>query len=489
MQDRKTNSRHSGYPLFLQIADRPVLVIGGDDTAARKSRRLLDAGARIDLVHETVSETMRKVMADARISSVGTEMPGGDLAQYALVMVADPGLLTESRLAALHHHAKSRGVVLNVVDRPEYCTAYLPAVVDRHPVLVAIGTGGQAPELARMIRSRLEALLPLSIGPLARLAGSLQTRLRQKMPNLVRRRRFLHWLLTDSPARAIEQGDEPGAHKLAIEALNGNCRDVNGSVALVGAGPGDPELLTLRALRLIQEADVIVHDGLVDDRVLEYARRDAELIDVAKRRGHSGAIQKRIHQLLVEHARNGARVVRLKGGDPMVFGRGGEEIAYLREHDIDYQVVPGITAAVACGAYAGIPLTHRDHAQSVRLVTAHCQSSIDRLDWSDLAGDRQTLAFYMAVAQIEVIQQQLLSNGRAPKTPVALVENGTRPDQRVVTATLDRLLVTARSHKIQSPAMLYVGEVAALAKTLSWYGRPTKTDRQPNREVVLAQAS
>jgi uroporphyrin-III C-methyltransferase / precorrin-2 dehydrogenase / sirohydrochlorin ferrochelatase len=488
MQTTRSNSKSSGYPLFLQIAGRPVLVIGGNDTAARKSRRLLDSGARIDLVHETLCQTMRELMANPRTNSIGHDMPKEGVGRYALVLVAEPGLLTKSRLADLYQQAMADGVVLNVVDHPQYCTAYLPAVVDRDPVLIAIGTGGHAPELARMIRSRLEALLPASIGPLARLAGSLQTRIRQKFPDFAYRRRFLHWLLTDAPARAIDSGDEAQANRLATKALTDSPWPSNGSVALVGAGPGDPELLTLRALRLIQEADVIVHDGLVDERVLDYGRRDAELIDVAKRRGHSTAIQERIHQLLVEHARKGARVVRLKGGDPMVFGRGGEELQHLRVEGIAYQVVPGITAAVACGAYAGIPLTHRDHAQSVRLVTAHCRASIDRLDWSDLAGDRQTLAFYMAVAQLESIQAHLIAHGRRPDTPIAIVENGTRPDQRVVTASLDRLVATAANHNIQSPAMLYIGEVAGLAETLAWFGGGGVETDPGNGECLTALA-
>lgn len=465
------------------------MVIGGNSVAARKTARLLTCGAQVDLIcdmscdhqHPRISEWL----AAGRINHLASTYASDLLNGHALIVIADSD---EQTIATVRRDADRSGVPINVVDQLEHCTAITPAVIDRSPVLIAISTGGHAPELARMIRSRLEALLPLSIGPLARLAGSLQTHLRRQLPDFARRR-FLHWLLTDTPARAIEQGNEPEARKLALQALASTHQYASGSVALVGAGPGDPELLTLRALRLIQEADVIVHDGLVDDRVLEHARRDAELIDVAKRRGHSGRIQKRIHQLLVEHARNGARVVRLKGGDPMVFGRGGEEIGYLREHDIDYQVVPGITAAVACGAYAGIPLTHRDHAQSVRLVTAHCKSSIDRLDWSDLAGDRQTLAFYMAVAQLEVIQQQLLSNGRAPETPVALVENGTRPNQRVVTTTLERLAAVAHGHRIRSPAMLYVGDVAALADQLAWYGRSREADRHPTPALPLARAS
>lgn len=479
---------HSDYPLFLKLAGQPVLIIGGNEVAVRKSRRLIAAGAHIEMVFETACDAIRTMIFEGRAKSVGRHLPDHWTERYALVLIADPDLLSDGRLAELHRQATASGTVLNVVDRPDYCTATIPAVVDRNPVVIAIGTGGRAPELARMIRSRLEALLPHHLGMLARLADRLKDPLRRRFPDLPRRRQFLHWLLNGAPADAIERGDRAAAETLARQTLERGQLELTGSVALVGAGPGDPELLTVRALRLVQEADVIVHDGLVDARVLEYARRDADLIDVTKRRGFCRASQDEIQALLVEHARKGARVVRLKGGDPMVFGRGGEELQYLRAHGIDYQVVPGITAAVACGAYAGIPLTHRDHAQSVRLITAHCQASIDRLDWQDLACDRQTLAFYMAVAQLEVIQQQLLSNGRAPDTPIALVENGTRPDQRVVTATLDQLVTIARSHDIQSPAMLYIGEVAALAETLSWYGQNAASCKPADLQIPAARA-
>ncbi|MCA1778223.1 MAG: uroporphyrinogen-III C-methyltransferase, partial [Xanthomonadaceae bacterium] len=267
------------------------------------------------------------------------------------------------------------------------------------------------------------------------------------------------------------------------------CGDVPavGSVALVGAGPGDPELLTLKALRLIQAADVIIHDGLVDQRILEYARRDAEFIDVAKRRGRCSTPQTTIHELLVSHARAGNRVVRLKGGDPMIFGRGGEELEILRRHDIDYQVVPGITAASACASYAGIPLTHRDYAQSVRMITAHCKASIDRLDWQALAKDRQTLAFFMAVGKLETVCTRLIDHGRCPSTPVAIVENGTRPGQRVLLGQLGRLHELAEAHRVVSPAMVYVGEVTALAASLGWYGQaPMGLEAELEKRVAIA---
>lgn len=242
-----------------------------------------------------------------------------------------------------------------------------------------------------------------------------------------------------------------------------------GSVALVGAGPGDPGLLTLRALRLLETADVILHDRLVSDEVLQLANRDAERISVGKEPGDHRTMQERINALLVEHARAGKRVVRLKGGDPFVFGRGGEELEVLRAHGIDYEVVPGITAALACAAYAGVPLTHRDHAQSLRLVTAHCKASLDTLDWPALAQERQTLAVYMGASMLDTLQARLIAHGRDAATPFALVENGSRSDQRVVTGTLSQLAARAQLHDVRAPALLIVGEVAAFADTLHWF--------------------
>ena len=244
----------------------------------------------------------------------------------------------------------------------------------------------------------------------------------------------------------------------------------SGSVVLVGAGPGDPGLLTLKALRALNEADVILHDRLVSTEVLDLARRDAERIEVGKQAGQHFTTQERIHALLLEHARAGRRVVRLKGGDPFIFGRGGEELEFLRKHDIPYEVVPGITAAIACAAYAGIPLTHRDHAQWVRFVTAHCGASLDTLDWHALAQERQTLAVYMGVAELESLRTRLVAHGRAADTPFALIENGSRPEQRVITGTLGELPERARAHAVRSPALLILGKVAAVAESLHWFG-------------------
>ncbi|MGP1667017.1 MAG: siroheme synthase CysG, partial [Rhodanobacter sp.] len=317
---------------------------------------------------------------------------------------------------------------------------------------------------------RLESLLDHSIGPLAALAAKLRKRIRRRYPELASRRRFYETLLRGPVATLLRQQQPKLAAAAAEQALRQPREVLAGSVVLVGAGPGDPGLLTLRALRALNEADVILHDRLISPEVLELARRDAERIEVGKQAGIHHTTQEGIHALLLQHARAGHRVVRLKGGDPFVFGRGGEELEFLRDHGIPYEVVPGITAAVACAAYAGVPLTHREHAQSVRFVTAHCRASMDTLDWPALAQERQTLAVYMGVAGLDVVQAQLLAHGRASDTPFALIENGSRADQRVVTGTLANLVARARVHEVRSPALLILGEVAALASRLAWFG-------------------
>jgi len=366
------------------------------------------------------------------------------------------------------------------------------------PVTIAISSGGDAPMLARLLRERLESLLDHSLGALATLAAKLRKRIRVRFADMAARRRFYESLFAGPVATLLRQGRPDEALAAAERALAAAPTESSGSVVLVGAGPGDPGLLTLRALRALNEADVILHDRLVSAEVLALARRDAERIEVGKQAGHHHTTQDGIHALLLEHARTGRRVVRLKGGDPFVFGRGGEELEFLRAHKIPYEVVPGITAAVACAAYAGIPLTHRDHAQSVRFVTAHCQASRDTLDWAALAQERQTLAVYMGVAGLAELQRSLIEHGRAAATPFALIENGSRAEQRVVTGTLANLAERAAVHAVRSPALLILGEVAALATSLAWFGSTpvgatvhairAPASRQPERDDAPARA-
>lgn len=482
MKTDQTSSAGPWLPLFMQLQDQRVLVIGGGIEAQRKINRLRKHGAVIDVVAAALNAELRSMHAQQALRWLGVELPV-TASGYRLMIVAEHDAERKAQALA---YARHNGVLVNAVDDPGNCSAILPAIVDRYPITIAIGSGGAAPELARKLRSQLETLLPQWIGPLAQLSADLKQRIRARLPQSAQRRQLLHWLFTGPPARHMSQGRAELARRAVEQALADPDLPQPGSVALVGAGPGDPELLTVKALRLIQEADVIVHDALVDERILDYARRDAELHDVSKRGGRCAFPQTDIHALLQQAAQAGRRVVRLKGGDPMVFGRGGEELQFLRHHGIDHEVVPGITAAAGCAAYAGIPLTHRDHAQSVRLITAHGRHSVDRLDWRALAQERQTLAFYMAVACIDQVQKQLLTHGRSPATPVAMVENGTRPQQRVMVGTLGQLADLAHAHALQSPAMLYVGEVAALAAQLGWYGDAPLTDSKLSEQLAAA---
>jgi len=442
------------FPVFLDLQDAPVLIVGGGEVAARKRALLRQAGAAV-----TVVAPDRFEPADVR--------------GVRLVIAATGDALVNAAVAAA---AREANAPVNVVDDASLSSFIMPAIVDRSPLLVAISTGGAAPVLATRLRARIEALLDESWGRLALFADRWRRRIRSALPDLGMRRRFYDWLLDGPVAAAVRAGRESEADGLLEGQLARIEEPPPGKVMLVGAGPGDPGLLTLRALRALQQADVILTDRLVSAEILSLARREAEVIDVGKQPGGHGARQGRINRLLVVHARRGRMVVRLKGGDPFIFGRGGEELEYLKRHGVAYEVVPGITAALACAAYAGIPVTHRDHAQGLQFVTAHCRESLDRVDWRGLARPGQTLAFYMGVAGLAVVRDRLIEAGLPPATPAALVENGSRPEQRVIVTELAVLADAAHRHAIATPALLFVGEVAGLALRLSWFGSEPVVD-------------
>ena len=458
------------FPLFADLRGRRVLVVGGGAVARRKLEPLLAAGARVVVAAPWLEPSVMALFAEGRIEHLaGRFEPEWLEGAWLAVAATDDAEVNRAVAEAAHE----RRVWANVVDDLALSSYQSPARIERGPLQIAISSGGGAPMLARHLRERLETELDESLGALASLLLRERSRIRARHPRLAERRRFFDALLAGPVAERFRAGDPAGARD-AFEAALGEAPPsrVVGTVALVGAGPGDPGLLTLRALRLLNQADVILHDRLVSPGVLALARRDADFIEVGKQASHHHVTQDGIHALMLEHARAGRRVVRLKGGDPFVFGRGGEELEFLQAHGIGFEVVPGITAALACAAYAGIPLTHRDHAQSVRLLTAHCKDSLDTLDWRALAQEKQTLAVYMGVAGLAGFRDRLLAHGRDAGTPFALVENGSRPEQRVVTGTLAELPELAALHAVQSPALLILGEVAALAVPLHWFGDP-----------------
>ena len=456
-------------PIFLEVKGAPALVVGGGRIAARKIALLHSADAAITVIAPAACPEIEALSACGRLRWVRRAFQPGDVAGMRIVFAATDDPVVNGAVA---HAARIENIPVNVADDGEQSSFILPAIVDRSPLVVAISSGGVAPMLATDVRARLEALLDHSWGLLAQFAERWRQVIRQRRVSLAARRRLYEWLLDGPIAQAVRAGHENEADRLLSEALEADEAPIRGFVSLVGAGPGDPELLTLRALRALQRADVILADRLVGPEIRALARREAEVIDVGKAAGGYGASQERINRLLVLHARRGRRVVRLKGGDPLIFARGGEEAEWLAHHGIAYEIVPGITAALACAAYAGIPLTHRRHARSLHFVAAHGSDAADEIDWRPLAQRNQTLAVYMGVAAAGILQSRLLGAGMPPVTPVAIVENGSLPSQRVVLSNLVGLAEAVRDHGIASPALLIVGEVAALANRLSWFGNP-----------------
>ncbi|WP_330985015.1 MULTISPECIES: siroheme synthase CysG [Enterobacterales] len=450
-------------PIFCQLRDRDCLLVGGGDVAERKARLLLDAGARLT-VNALEFAPQFHVWAEAGMLT----LVEGEF---------DDTLLDKSWLAiaatdddAVNHHvseeAEKRRIFCNVVDAPKQASFIMPSIIDRSPLMVAVSSGGASPVLARLLREKLESLLPQHLGQVAHFAGQLRSRVKQQFATVGERRRFWEKLfVNDRLAQSLANQDEQAVQTSTEQLLN-EPLDNRGEVVLVGAGPGDAGLLTLKGLQQIQQADIVVYDRLVSDDIMNLVRRDADRVFVGKRAGYHCVPQEEINQILLREAQKGKRVVRLKGGDPFIFGRGGEELETLCNAGIPFSVVPGITAASGCSAYAGIPLTHRDYAQSVRLVTGHLKTGAE-LDWHNLAAEKQTLVFYMGLNQAATISEKLREHGMEANMPVALVENGTTIKQRVVAGTLDEL--SALAQQVASPALIIVGRVVALREKLNWF--------------------
>jgi uroporphyrin-III C-methyltransferase/precorrin-2 dehydrogenase/sirohydrochlorin ferrochelatase len=459
-------------PVFLDLQAAPALLVGGGGVAARKLALLRSVGAEVTVVAPSACPEIAGLAGRGEVCWRQRRFEPGDVAGMRIVFAATDDAPVNDAVA---NAARAAGVPVNVADDGARSNFILPAIVDRSPLVVAVSSGGAAPMLATAVRARIEALLDASWSRLAGFADRWRQAIRSARPAIASRRRLYEWLLEGPVAGAVRAGREAEAERLLRAALASKAPEPRGFVSLVGAGPGDPELLTLRALRALQAADVILADRLVGPDILSRARREAEVVDVGKAAGGGGASQDRINRLLVHHARRGRRVVRLKGGDPLVFGRGGEEADWLARHGVPFEIVPGITAALGCAAYAGIPLTDRRFAETLHFVTAHGADAAERVDWQRLAGRRQTLVVYMGVAAAARVRERLLQARLPAATPVAIVENGTLPGQRVLLTDLAGLESTAAAQQVASPALLVIGESAAESARLAWFGPPPVT--------------
>jgi uroporphyrin-III C-methyltransferase/precorrin-2 dehydrogenase/sirohydrochlorin ferrochelatase len=450
------------FPLFLKLEGRRVLLVGAGSAAAAKLRLLGSAGARVSVVANTPSSDLLAAITESSAHLIDGALTPAHLANVELVFGATG---SEAGDRAIAERARAAGKLVNIVDRPELSDFTMPAIVDRGDIVVAVSTQGASPVLAQRVRAAIESVLPPGLGRLAQFAQRFRTAIQSRIADTGSRRRFWDQVLGGPIAAAVLAGDEKRATRDLIRAVNrAEPKAETGRVSLVGAGPGDPELLTLRAARALREADVIVYDKLVDPSVLEYARRDARRIFVGKSKGDHTLPQAEINALLIVEAKAGRHVVRLKGGDPFVFGRGGEELDALLAAGVQVDVVPGITAANGCAAYAGFPLTHRDHASGVVFVSGHSKDGFSDLDWRALANPRQTIVVYMGVGAAGEVAGKLIEAGLEPLTPIAIVENGTRWDQRVIKGELREAADLIRQHGVAGPALLVIGEVTRAAE-------------------------
>ena len=453
-------------PLFHKLQGGRVLVVGGGEIALRKARLLADAGSELRVVAPEVDGQLAALAREGGGEVLVRGYQAADLVGCRLVIAATDDPELNAQVSA---DAQALSLPVNVVDAPALCTVIFPAIVDRSPLVIAVSSGGDAPVLARLIRAKLEAWIPSAYGELAGLAARFRHKVKTLYPDVNQRRGFWETVFQGPIAERQLAGQGAEAERLLQAMVDGAPVQQGGEVYLVGAGPGDPDLLTFRALRLMQQADVVLYDRLVAPAIIEMCRRDAERIYVGKRRADHSVPQDQINRLLVDLAQQGKRVLRLKGGDPFIFGRGGEEIEELAEHGIPFQVVPGITAASGCSAYGGIPLTHRDYAQSVRFVTGHLKDGTSNLPWNDLVAPAQTLVFYMGLVGLPTICAELIRHGRAASTPAALVQQGTTRNQRVFTGTLADLPELVAQHEVHAPTLVIVGEVVQLRDKLAWF--------------------
>lgn len=455
------------FPISLKLQQQPCLIVGGGRIAYRKAVLLVKAGAVIDIISPEIDANLLEVIQQCGGQYIQAPYSASlSLRYYRLVIAATDDQAVNQ---AVFEACEADNVLVNSVDDPPHCRFMVPAIIDRSPLVVSIATNGASPVLSRQIRTQLEASIPHGMGKLAEFSGKWRSTVKAKIVNPDERRIFWEELYASPLKEQVFNDNLAEADRLITQALT-QWEKPKGEVYLVGAGPGDPELLTLKALRLMQQADVVIYDRLVSAPIMELCRRDAEKIYVGKARSNHSVPQDGINALLVKYASEGKRVCRLKGGDPFIFGRGGEEIQELFAAGVAFQVVPGITAASGCSAYAGIPLTHRDYAQSVRFLTGHLKEGSPELPWSELVYQNQTLVLYMGLVGLEKICEKLIAHGQRPDMPVALISKGTTPEQKVVVGTLADIATKVSEHQIQAPTLTIIGDVVSLREQLQWQG-------------------
>lgn len=456
----------SYLPIFVDLNNRPVLVVGGGHVAVRKIEALLKAKAKVKVVSQALNEELTALHNAQQIEWIGKAFEESQVASVYLVIAATNDNALNQRIFAA---AEAQQRLVNVVDDQPRCSYIFPSIIDRSPVQIAISSGGAAPVLIRLLREKLEALIPQNIGLMASLSTKWRKAVKAQFGQLTQRRRFWEKLFTNSHFQRLTESHqvEQAEQFLAQELQQAN--PIIGEVSLVGAGPGDAGLLTLKGLQSIQQADVVLYDALVSEAVLELVRRDANKVFVGKRAGKHSVKQEETNQLLVKYAQQGKRVVRLKGGDPFVFGRGGEELEVLKQAGIPFAVVPGITAALGATAYAGIPLTHRDHAQTAMFITGQLKSDTNKRQWQTLAQGNQTLVVYMGTIKAQELAEALQKHGKPADTPVAIISNGTLPQQKVQIGVLSELAEMAEN--AETPALIVIGEVVKLQQDLAWFGK------------------
>lgn len=456
------------FPAFLLVENESCLVIGGGPVALRKINALLKAGARVNVVAPECEAEIQELAANRLITWSGRTFDPADLEAARLVIAATDDAELNRNIAV---QAKQQQIPVNVVNDPAAGTFLMPSVIEREPVTIAIGSGGVSPILSRLLRARLETMIPENFGKLAQLLGRFRKQAIKRFPDINQRRRFWEQVLQGHIAELLYAGQGQRAEQLLEREFERDIDNsaITGEVYLVGGGPGDPDLLTFRALRLMQQADVVLYDRLVSPTIVKLVNKDADRLYVGKERSCHSLPQQDINQRLVQLAKQGKRVLRLKGGDPFIFGRGGEEIDLLTKNQVPFQIVPGISAANGCASYAGIPLTHRDHAQSCLFITGHLKDGTTSLNWPALVQPGQTLAVYMGTHGVDVLSRELMNHGMSSAMPVAIIERGTTDKQQVYTDTLQNLSGMPAKYNIRPPSLIIIGEVVRLRERLAWF--------------------